>query len=110
MSGENIKLGGLFEAMLAELAGRVPAAVISARFHNTVALIVAEVSARVSRESGIRRVALSGGVLQNRRLLGQVLANLEAAGLEPLVHRQVPCNDGGISLGQAVAANYGEGV
>ncbi len=110
VSGENIKLGGLFEAILADLAGRVPAAVISARFHNTVALMVSEVSAQISRETGIRRVALSGGVLQNRWLLGKVLANLEVAGLEPLVHRQVPCNDGGISLGQAVAANYGEGV
>jgi hydrogenase maturation protein HypF len=49
-------------------------------------------------------VALSGGVFQNMLLLNQVVTRLEADGFEVLTHSRVPCNDGGISLGQAVIA------
>ena len=49
-------------------------------------------------------VALSGGVFQNRILLEQVAGRLAAVGLRVLSHRQVPANDGGLSLGQAVVA------
>jgi hydrogenase maturation protein HypF len=51
-------------------------------------------------------VALSGGVFQNRLLLMLTTSALKKAGLAVLVHRLVPCNDGGISLGQAVIANF----
>jgi hydrogenase maturation protein HypF len=49
-------------------------------------------------------VALSGGVFQNRLLLGLVMDGLAAAGFRVLTHTRVPPNDGGISLGQAVVA------
>ncbi|MCB2040464.1 MAG: carbamoyltransferase HypF, partial [Rhodoferax sp.] len=49
-------------------------------------------------------VALSGGVFQNRILLEQLVRRLEQAGLAVLTHRQVPSNDGGLSLGQAAVA------
>jgi hydrogenase maturation protein HypF len=49
-------------------------------------------------------VALSGGVFQNLLLLGRTVADLEARGFIVLTHSRVPCNDGGISLGQAVVA------
>jgi hydrogenase maturation protein HypF len=49
-------------------------------------------------------VALSGGVFQNLLLLTETVARLEACGFRVLTHAQVPCNDGGISLGQAVVA------
>ncbi|GAH12059.1 unnamed protein product, partial [marine sediment metagenome] len=53
-------------------------------------------------------VALSGGVFQNRLLLRKTINLLENNGFQVFTHRQVPCNDGGIALGQAVIANFAE--
>ena len=50
------------------------------------------------------KVALSGGVFQNRVLLEEVVARLESGGRHVLCPRQVPANDGGLALGQAVVA------
>ncbi|RLC89899.1 MAG: hypothetical protein DRI79_05885, partial [Chloroflexi bacterium] len=61
---------------------------------------------RIARETGLRTVALSGGCFQNRLLLALVVPRLRDAGFRVLLHRQVPCNDGGISLGQAVIAHF----
>jgi hydrogenase maturation protein HypF len=47
---------------------------------------------------------LSGGVFQNRILFERVLSLLEAKGFTVLTHSQVPCNDGGLALGQAAIA------
>ena len=55
----------------------------------------------MAESTGIRRVALSGGVLQNSTLATRLPVALRASGLTPLVHRHIPANDGCISLGQA---------
>jgi hydrogenase maturation protein HypF len=68
--------------------------------------MVTQVCRAARDETGINTVALSGGCFQNRQLLGLVLYGLETEGFQVLLHRQVPCNDGGISLGQAVIANF----
>jgi hydrogenase maturation protein HypF len=101
-----IRLGPLLGGVTGDFLRGLPAALISVRFHQTVAHIVAEVCAALSREHGITMVALSGGVFQNRMLLERTEACLRAEGLEVLTHKHVPCNDGCISLGQAVVANY----
>jgi hydrogenase maturation protein HypF len=54
-------------------------------------------------------VALSGGVFQNRLLFRLTMAALQKEGFDVLTHRLVPPNDGGISLGQAVIANFYDG-
>ena len=54
---------------------------------------------------GLRRVCLSGGSFQNRRLLEATAANLERAGFTVYLHSEIPPNDGGIALGQAVIAD-----
>jgi hydrogenase maturation protein HypF len=100
-----IKLGGLFTGVIADLRRGEPEAVIAARFHNTVARIIVEVCQAISTRTGLKGVALSGGVFQNRLLLEQSIARLESAGLEVYTHRQSPCNDGGVSLGQAAIAS-----
>ena len=55
-------------------------------------------------QHAVSTVALSGGVFQNQLLLRRTVSRLEARGFKVLLHSRVPCNDGGISLGQAVVA------
>ena len=77
---------------------------ISARFHRTLVDLFANLCRHLRRQTGLNRVALSGGGFQNVILLEGLTAALETARFEVLANRQVPSNDGGISLGQAVAA------
>jgi hydrogenase maturation protein HypF len=79
-----------------------PAEIISARFHATLAEVIAATCERIS---GPRDVALTGGVFCNLALLEGTSRALELRGFRPWAHRRVPSNDGGLSLGQlAVAA------
>ncbi|ESQ15543.1 MAG: hypothetical protein N838_08330 [Thiohalocapsa sp. PB-PSB1] len=90
--------------LFADLAAKVPAAQISARFHVGLADGIVELSARIAAARGIDTLALSGGVFQNRILFERVCRGLRARDLEVLSHRQVPSNDGGLALGQAITA------
>ncbi len=99
----------LFGEMLADLRARRAAGVIAARFHNGVAEMVAQVAGHLRDEHGIEQAALSGGVWQNATLLNKTVACLQRAGLGVLLHRQVPPNDGGVALGQAVIALHAQG-
>ena len=100
-----IKIRNLIATIIKDISGAVPTAVIAARFHNTVARMILALCQLISGKTDIRKVALSGGVFQNRLLLRKAIPLLESADLEVYTHRQVPCNDGGISLGQVVIAN-----
>jgi len=90
----------LLEAVLADWSAGRGAGIIGARFHNALAETIVQVAARV----GESRVVLSGGCFQNRRLTESCVRRLRRAGHEVLVHRRVPANDGGISLGQVAVA------
>jgi hydrogenase maturation protein HypF len=94
----------LVRGVVDDLLRETPAATISARFHATLAEVIAEVSSRIGRRRGVQAVALSGGVFQNVRLLEATTARLESRGFEVYRHRQVPPNDGGLALGQAAVA------
>jgi hydrogenase maturation protein HypF len=84
---------------------RVDVATIAARFHNALAAATAGACALAAERRGTDTVVLSGGVFQNRRLLGQTASLLADAGLRVLVPERLPPNDGGIAYGQlAVAA------
>ncbi len=87
-------------AILAELGRGVPVGSISARFHNTMAAVMVAQARRLDPPA----VALSGGCFQNRLLTERAAAALSAAGHRVLLHRLVPPNDGGVSLGQVAAA------
>jgi hydrogenase maturation protein HypF len=104
----------LVRAVADDLAAGIPADVISARFHNGVAAAIAAVCVRLRERYGLSTVAMSGGVFQNTLLLGETLRRLEATGFDVLLHSRVPCNDGGISFGQAAVvaalADTGERV
>lgn len=87
------------------IADRHNPALASARFHNSIAAAIAESCARIWQAEGLTRVCLSGGVFQNFTLLRRTVALLREGGFAVYLHAQVPPNDGGLSLGQAVVAN-----
>ena len=101
-----IKLKTLLSAIIHDLQSDKSKAKIAVKFHNTVARMIGELCQVISGKTGITRVALSGGVFQNRLLLRKAISLLEAEEFKVFTHRQVPCNDGGISLGQAVIAHF----
>ena len=78
------------------------AAIMAARFHRGLADAVVEMAAQLA--PGIETAVLSGGAFQNRILLELVMEGLRIRGFRVLAPRQVPANDGGLSLGQAVIA------
>jgi hydrogenase maturation protein HypF len=67
-----------------------------------LALSLCQAGAEVARRAGVDTLALSGGVFQNRTLFELMIRNLTAQGFRVLSNRQVPSNDGGLALGQAV--------
>jgi hydrogenase maturation protein HypF len=82
-----------------------PVALLAARFHQTVADAIIAACASVRAREGLTRVCLSGGSFQNMRLLEATIPGLERAGMAVFWQSQVPSNDGGLALGQAVVAN-----
>jgi hydrogenase maturation protein HypF len=74
---------------------------ISMRFHRALADLIGKAAEEVRRETGINTVALSGGCFQNELLLTRCTTALEERGFLMITNQLVPCNDGGISYGQA---------
>jgi hydrogenase maturation protein HypF len=103
-----IRLRELLSGVVNDVITDVPVEVIAARFHLTIESIIIRMCREISRETGLKTVALSGGVFQNRLLMRLVEPALKEGGFTVLTHKQVPTNDGGISLGQAVMANFAD--
>jgi len=101
---DQVQIRSVVEALIKDVMAGIPTSKISARFHNGLAEAVRMVVKKMSSDSGIRKVALSGGVWQNITLLRRTLSLLHGDGFEVYIHREVPPNDGGLSLGQAVIA------
>lgn len=77
---------------------------LALHFHRRLAGMIVSACEKAREETGINTVALSGGVYQNKLLLDYSVTMLEERGFHVLRHHLLPPNDGGISLGQAVAA------
>jgi hydrogenase maturation protein HypF len=77
---------------------------ISAKFHLTLIRLFSELCKVIRDDSGLNRIVLSGGVFQNSIFLTGLIESLEEKGFDVFSHSQVPTNDGGISLGQALIA------
>ncbi|MGQ0617718.1 MAG: carbamoyltransferase HypF [Acidimicrobiia bacterium] len=88
----------------------VAPALVAAGFHESLGRSAGALAVAIALERGIDAVVLTGGVFQNARLAEVVEAEIGGAGLEVLVHSQVPPNDGGISIGQAAIAALGAGA
>jgi hydrogenase maturation protein HypF len=77
---------------------------LAARFQETIAAVTREFCTAVRSETGLRTVALSGGVFQNQWLATTLVRRLGGDGFEVYTNQKVPANDGGISYGQAAVA------
>ena len=96
---------GVVEDLLAEIGAEQ----IGSRFHATLADVIVRTCRHLRDGSGLDRVALSGGVFQNLRLLQLAVEGLGRSGFQVYTHHQVPPNDGGLALGQAaIAARFRE--
>ncbi|MEO8391515.1 MAG: carbamoyltransferase HypF [Chloroflexota bacterium] len=89
-----------WKPMIIALLAETDTAVIAAKFHNTLAAMIVAIAEQV----GEATVVLSGGCFQNRALLEQSIKRLREAGFMPYWQQKVPPNDGGIALGQVIAA------
>ncbi len=99
-----VRVRGVVEALIKDVMAGIPTSKISARFHNGLAEAVRETVQKISRDTSLRSVVLSGGVWQNMTLLQKTISLLRKDGFEIYIHREVPTNDGGLSLGQAYIA------
>ncbi len=96
--------GPVIRGVAEDAARRVAPAQVAGAFHRAVAGVVVDAASIARDERGIDTVALTGGVFQNVLLTELSADALEVEGFRVLLHRDVPCNDGGLSLGQAVVA------
>jgi hydrogenase maturation protein HypF len=87
--------------IIAEIRTGTAAAVVSAKFHNTLARALSEMAREAHARTGIDTVALSGGVFCNRFLTERLITLLKESNFCVLLNRHAPANDGSIALGQA---------
>jgi len=100
-----VEPAGIIRSIVDDLRKRIARDIIAGKFHNSIADIIESVSLKIKERTGINKVALSGGVFQNRLLLGLALRKLTERGFVCYYQKRVPPNDEGISLGQAIIAN-----
>jgi len=98
-------VAGIVRGVVRDLESGAPVSVVSARFHNAVVSLFQRLCECARTETGINTVVLSGGVFQNARLPTRLPDALQRQGFRVFIHEKVPANDGGICLGQAVAAS-----
>jgi hydrogenase maturation protein HypF len=94
----------IFRAVVCDRNSGVPAAVIAARFHNSLVRLLADACNLIRDRTGLNLVALSGGVMQNALLFTRLKRSLAERSFEVLTHTLTPPNDGSISLGQVAVA------
>lgn len=105
IKGSKITVDSILRSVLEDLQNGVDRGIISSRFHNSIAGIIVAVCNEIRQQSGISHVVLSGGVWQNQYLLSRTIQQLRVESFQVLWNKQLPPNDGCVSVGQlAVAA------
>jgi hydrogenase maturation protein HypF len=94
----------IIHGVVQDIQNSMSPAEISAKFHQTLIVLFSEICAAIRSRYDLNRVVLSGGCFQNSLLLRGLIGRLEGRHFEVFAHRQVPANDGGIALGQAIIA------
>ena len=95
----------LFEAIILDLHKNTPLHKLSARFHNSIVQVSVDICKTIRSEENLNTVALSGGVWQNKYLLINTINKLKNERFDVMIHKNVPTNDGGLSLGQVMIAS-----
>ena len=93
-----------FEAMLNDMSAGLSTGEIARKFHDCMVEAIVHICLIANAEYGISTVVLAGGVFMNRYLTEHALSALEAIGFTVALNKELPCNDGGVSFGQAVIA------
>ncbi|MGH4052161.1 MAG: carbamoyltransferase HypF [Clostridium sp.] len=94
----------IIEALNDKMNG-VSSKIIASKFQNTIVNLTESTCMRIREDSGINKVALSGGVFQNSFLLKKICFNLKGHNFEVYTHKDLPSNDGGVAIGQIIVAN-----
>lgn len=89
-------------AIVDDIQKKIPNSIISAKFHNSFVNAIFETVWNIHKNSGLKKVALSGGTFQNKFVLEKLETKLQESGLEVFAHEKIPSNDAGIALGQLV--------
>ena len=101
-----LNLDATIRRIVEDVENGVDPAIVSAKFHNTIAEGLLAMAQTCRSETNLDTVALSGGACCNRYLTDRLTRLLRKHGFSVLLHRKVPSNDGGISLGQAAIAAW----
>ncbi len=91
--------------LLSDMQNKIPICTISAKFHNSVVEYIVQMAQNIGLQSGLKKVALSGGVFGNSYLCDKAQARLNMLGFSVYLQRTFPANDGGLCIGQLIAAN-----
>jgi hydrogenase maturation protein HypF len=94
----------MWQQLLDDLVSGTDSAAISTRFHRGLANALSNLAIELCQAHNCQTIALSGGVYQNKVLFKLTQQALQKKNLKVLSHHQVPANDGGLSLGQALIA------
>ena len=104
-TGWVVNIQEMFRQIIFDLEKKVPPTKIATQFHNTVADLILSVCVKIRDRFNLNLVLLSGGVFQNSFLLEQTIKLLKKKDFKVVIHKNLPPNDAGLSLGQAVVAN-----
>ncbi|MHC4664536.1 MAG: carbamoyltransferase HypF [Planctomycetota bacterium] len=107
-AGERIRLDLriMIDNLIEDVKAKTDRGVISAKFHNCIADALQAMAHKAKEKTSLNTVALSGGVFCNRYLTNRLVRLLKESDFRVLFNRDVPSNDGGISLGQAAIAAH----
>ena len=103
-TGKTICFDSMIRQIVQDLMKKTPVPLISARFHNSIIWVIFETVRKMHRDSGLKKVVLTGGSFQNKYLGEGIISLLSREGMEPYLASKIPCNDGGIALGQLMIA------
>lgn len=96
----------MFEQILDDILSKVDNSIVATKFHNTLIYVIFKGLLKMRNETYINDVVLSGGVFQNKYLTSRLINLLENNKFKVYTNNNIPCNDGGISLGQLAYGSY----
>lgn len=101
---QTISFKEMFQQIITDIHKKIPVEVISTKFHNTIIYTIFKVVLKIHRDTGIRKIVLSGGTFQNKYITERLKPLLIRNNFEVFLQSEIPCNDGGIALGQLIVA------